>query len=265
MALNGQLHEFPLNDIISLVELGKQTGAAEIKSVMNGRAIIGRIYFRAGSVIHAELAELTAEEAVFTMFTLTDGHFEFLNGVQPPREDIKVSNVMLIMGGIRRSDELKKIKEIIPSTDLVPILMDNLNSAQVSLTPDEWKVLTAINGKDNIEVISRVTRLGDFRTRKAIAHLLEQGVIEKKQRNVKYILYAELDTIATTHLGGAAKNLLDQAYQRARVKIDDDVIYEQALDIVEIFRKLAAMLIGPGRAKTVAEQMNDRVRVVYER
>jgi hypothetical protein len=126
-------------------------------------------------------------------------------------------------------------------------------------------VLTAINGKDNIEAISRITRLGDFRTRKAIAHLLEQGVVEKKQRNVKYILYAELDTIATHHLGNAAKNLLDQAYQRAHVRIDDDVTYEQALDIVEVFRKLAAMLMGPSRAKTVAEQMTERVRVVYER
>ena len=265
MALNGPLHELPLNDIISLVELGKQTGAAEIKSAINGRPIIGRIYFRAGNVVHAELVDLPAEEALFTMFALTDGHFEFLNGEQPPREEIKRNNVMLIMMGINRADEMKKIKEIIPSTDLVPVMVDNLISAQVNLTSDEWKVLTAINGKDNIETISRITRLGDFRTRKAIAHLLEQGVIEKKQRNVKYILYAELDTIATNHLGNAAKNLLDQAYQRARVKIDDDVTYEQALDIVEIFRKLAAMLIGPGRAKTVAEQMNERVRVVYER
>ncbi len=265
MALNGPLHEFPLNDIISLVELGKQSGAAQINSVMNGRPVTGRIYFRTGSVVHAELSDLSAEEALFTMFTFTDGHFEFLNGEQPTREDIKRNNAFLIMMGINRSDELKKIKEIVPSTDLVPLLADNIKSNQVNLTPDEWKILTAINGKDNIETIARVTRLGDFRTRKAIAHLLEQGVIEKKQRNIKYILYAELDTIATTHLGNAAKNLLDQAYQRARVKIDDDITYEQALDVVEVFRKLAAMLMGPGRAKTVAEQMLERVRVVFER
>ncbi len=265
MALNGPLQEFPLNDIISLVELGKQTGAAEIKSVMNGRPVTGRIYFRSGSAVHAELADLPAEEALLTMFTFNEGQFEFLAGEAPSREEIKRSNASLIMMGINRGDEYKKIKEIVPSTDLIPLMVDNLNAPQVNLTPDEWKVLTAINGKDNIEDIARMTRLGDFRTRKAVAHLLEQGVVEKKQRNIKYILYAELDTLATTHLGNAAKNLLDQAYQRARVRIDDDIAYEQALEVVAMFQKLAGMLMGPSRAKSVAEQMADRVRVVYER
>lgn len=263
MALNGPLQEFPLNDIISLLELSKQTGAAEIKSDLNGRPVTGRIYFRGGQVVHADLEGLPAEEALLTMFIFTDGNFQFLAGEQPPQEGIKRNNAFLIIMGIGRSDEYKKIKEIVPSTDLVPLLADNF-SAQVNLSPDEWKVLTAINGKENIEAISRITRLGDFRTRKAVAHLLEQGVIEKKQRNIKYILYAELDTIATTHLGNAAKNLLDQAYQRNRVKIDDDVTYEQALEIVKMFGKLAGMLMGPSRAKTVTEQMTERVRVVYE-
>lgn len=264
MALNGPLHEFPLNDIISLLELSKSNGAAEIKSDLNGRPVTGRIYFRGGQVVHADLDGLPAEEALLTMFTFVEGNFQFLAGEQPPQEGIKRNNAILIIMGIGRSDEYKKIKEIVPSTDLVPLLVDNLNSAQVNLTPDEWKVLTAINGKDNIEAIARITRLGDFRARKAVAHLLEQGVIEKKQRNIKYILYAELDTIATTHLGNAAKNLLDQAYQRNRVRIDDDVTFEQALEIVKMFGKLAGMLMGPSRAKTVTEQMTERVRVVYE-
>jgi len=264
MALNGPLQEFPLNDIISLVELGKQTGAAEIRS-SDGRSIIGRIYFRSGSIIHAEMGGMPAEEALFTMFTLTEGHFEFINNELPPREEIKRNNAILIMTGINRADEYKKIKEIVPSMDLIPLLAGELGPTNINLTPDEWKVLTAINGKDNLDTISRVTRLGDFRTSKAIAHLLEQGVVEKKQRNVKYILYAELDTIATSHLGNAARNLLEQSYQRARLKTDDDISYEQALEVVEMFRKLAAMLMGPGRAKTVAEQMAERVRVVYER
>jgi predicted transcriptional regulator len=264
MALNGPLHEFPLNDIISLVELGKQTGAAEIRSDMNGRPVIGRIYFRAGQVIHAELENLPAEESILTMFTLTEGSFQFLAGETPPKEDIKRNNAFLIMMGINRSDEYKKIKEIVPSTDLVPMLVDNIGMPQVNLTQDEWKVLTATNGKDNLENIARITRLGDFRTRKAVAHLLEMGLIEKKQRNIKYILYAELDNIATSHLGNAAKNLLDQAYQRVKVRVEDDVTYEQALEIVKMFGKLAGMLMGPSRAKVVTDQMTERVRAVFE-
>jgi len=55
MALEGDLSEFPLTDIIQLVDLAKQTGGVEIDGVRSGQHFNGWLYFRDGKIIGAEL------------------------------------------------------------------------------------------------------------------------------------------------------------------------------------------------------------------
>jgi len=265
MALEGSLREFPVTDIIQMVSLSKQTGAAEIRANYRGRNIVARLYFRGGNAIHAELENLPAMEAALTFFTFDDGEFTFLGGEAPPREELRGSNEMLVMQGIHRSDEFKVIREILPTDDIIPLLVDNpsVNGAAINLRPEEWRLLTFINGQDDVAAIAKRSNLSNHVTERIIAHLLQVGLIEKKQRNLKYILYAELGELAVTQLGTTAKNLLDQSYQRTGLSSESDVTPEQAMAIVDNFQKLARLLVGPTRTERLADQMRDRIRTMF--
>ncbi len=272
MALEGPLREFPITDIIQLVSLRKQTGAAELTSVQNNKPMTGRVYFRNGNIVHANLNnnETMGIEALFTFFTWEDGNFRFLSNEMPEREDIKQSNELLVMQGVNQSDEWKQIREFVPNADLVPMLVDNPSSlggpSGFNLKPEEWRLLTFITGQDSVASIARKSGLGEFRTSKVMAHLLQAGLLEKKNVDPRgELVYAELDNLAISQLGTTAKTLLDQAYSRVGLSIEDDIGYEQAQDIVNNFRRLSALLVGPGRAKQLADQMQERVRIIYER
>jgi Domain of unknown function (DUF4388) len=267
MGLEGNLREFPVTDIIQMVSLSKQTGVAEIEGVLYGNQTRGRIYFEGGKIVHAELENLPAREAALNFFIFDDGRFRFVNNVLSDRKEISGSNEFLVIEGVNRSDEWKKIKEMLPTTDIIPMMVDNplaMNGGgQINLQPPEWKLLTRINSQDDIASLARKTGLGDFLTAKIVAHLLELGLVEKKQRNVKYILYAELDQLAVTQLGTTARSLLDQSYQRLGLTPEDDIEYDQALEIVNQFERLSKLLVGPGRAGRLAEQMRERVQLIF--
>lgn len=268
MPLEGPLKEFPVTDIIQLVSLQKQTGAAELSTTQNNKQLVGRMYFRGGNIIHATFSNLPALEAVFTFFTWDDGYFRFQNNETPDREDIKQSNEIILMQGVNRADEWKQVKELVPNTDIVPLLVDNPSGVVggINLKPEEWRVLTLINGQDSVAAIGKRTNLGEFKTSKVIAHLLQLGLIDKKAMSPRgELVYAELDNLAVGQLGTTAKTLLDQSYSRVGLGIEDDIEFEQAQDIVNNFRRLSALLVGPGRAKQLADQMQERIRIIYER
>lgn len=272
MALEGPLQEFSINDIISLVSLGKQTGAVEIKGSLRREEkpenyITGRLFFKGGTVCHATLADLPPLEAALTFFLFETGDFRFIQGVLPEREELRMSNEMLIMQGINRTDQWREVKDIVQVTD-IPVLAENVGGmpdGSFHVDANTWRLLTIVNGQDDIATLARRSGLGEFRTLTAIGKLIKSGMVEKKARTMKYVLYAELDQLAIGQLGQPAKNLLDQSYQKMGKRPDDDIPYETAVEIVNHFRKLAALLVGPGRSERLAEQMRERVRVVYNK
>ncbi|MEI7553746.1 DUF4388 domain-containing protein [Candidatus Chlorohelix sp.] len=266
MALEGSLREFPVTDIIQMVSLTKQTGAAEIKVAYRGQPTVGRIYFRGGNVVFAELDNLPSMEALLSFFSIDDGEFRFITGEPAPREEIHSSSEMLMMQGIKRSDEVKLIRQVLPSDAIVPRLADNphtVGGGSINLRPEEWKLLTFINGQDDIATISRKSNISLHNTEKVIVHLLQLGLVEKQQRNVKYILYTELSELAFGVLGTTAKNLIDQAYQRTHIYIETDITLDQAYELVANFQKLSRLLVGPKKSDMLRDHMRDCVDKLF--
>ncbi len=177
MALRGSLKEFPITDIISLVELQKQNGAAEIRSFYNGIPVYGRIYFKGGNIVCAELEDLPSEEALFTLFSLEEGDFEFQSGRPSPREDIKKPNSLLIISGLKWADEVKRIKLILPRNEIVLTPCETPPPKELILSPQEWRILCLVNNRNNINLISSAAKVDLFQTRKALAHLAGLNLI----------------------------------------------------------------------------------------
>ncbi len=183
MALTGDLSEFPLTDIIQLVDLSKKTGGVHIKGKRGTQPIEGWIYFRDGKIIGAELPGKTPLEAIYTFFTVSSGPFTFHDDRVLDQPTITTSNEVIIMEGIMRQDAWASIHELVPSLTMIPRLVPNPASGttEINLEAEEWRVLTMVNGTNTVDQIVQRGGLGEFRTCEIIAQLLANGLIERRE------------------------------------------------------------------------------------
>src|SRR5689334_13089285 len=117
--------------------------------MLNGRQVSGVLYFKGGNICHATLLDLPPLEAALTFFILEDGYFHFRQGQKPDREDLKTSNELIIMQGINRADLWKEAATMVQPDDIPALAAKPPVNGAITLKPDDWKLLTYINGKSN--------------------------------------------------------------------------------------------------------------------
>ncbi|NTU78470.1 MAG: DUF4388 domain-containing protein [Chloroflexales bacterium] len=260
MALAGDLSEFPLTDIIQLVQLSKQTGGVHIRGQRAGRTFEGWIYFRDGKIIGAAMPGLQPLEAVYTFFTLVSGPFRFHDDKRIDAPTITVSNEVIIMEGVMRQDAWTRIHEHIPSMAAVPRLVLNptTGSSEINLEPEEWRVLTMVDGRNKLVQIAQRSGLGEFRTCEIVVQLLQNGLIEMRETSPGERLAPEFERIAAGFVGAGASALLEEAYRLAGIPDPSRASGDQMLAVVEYFERGAAQVVDPLRAREAASQLRAR-------
>ncbi|MGQ9476286.1 MAG: DUF4388 domain-containing protein, partial [Actinomycetota bacterium] len=146
---------------------------------------LGQLLIRLGYITKEQLevfVEEQIQDAVFEMLRWTDGEFEFQPGVVFPEEDIglSISTEELIMEGSRRLDEWNRIEKKIPNLDVVFRMtsMQGREAAQISLTPEEWMVLTHVDGEKTVRQIVELTGMSTLHTCKILYGLIGSGLLE---------------------------------------------------------------------------------------
>lgn len=111
------------------------------------------------------------EEVVYGALTVTDGTFFFLDGFDETRLATRrtLSANGLLMDGVTRLDELRYFRQKIPSSDHVPVRVENRGSP----APEYAAVYAATDGKASIEELGRATGKGEFETTKAVYALVQ--------------------------------------------------------------------------------------------
>lgn len=112
------------------------------------------------------------------------GEFRFEQGQKPSSDapvmptPIPVEN--LIMEGVRRIDEWGRIKDRIPSTDMIVRFIDQPGEKAkgVKLAPEEWRVFARINGKDTLTDIAQKTSLSEFDVCRIVYGFVTAGLVE---------------------------------------------------------------------------------------
>jgi hypothetical protein len=132
------------------------------------------------------------ENVVYGLFGWSDGDFVFEHGQKPdphmPVMPTPVSVENLIMEGVRRIDEWGRIKDRIPSTDMIARFVDQPGEKAkgVKLSAEEWRVFARINGKDTLTAIAQMTGLSEFDVCRVVYGFVTAGLVEvvKKPRPV---------------------------------------------------------------------------------
>ncbi len=260
-ALAGDLSEFPLTDIIQLVDLSKKTGAVHIQGKRSSQQMEGWLYFRDGKIIGADVPGMAPLEAVYTFFTFSSGPFQLYDDVVLEQPTITVSNEIIIMEGIMRQDAWANIQEQVPSLAMVPRLIPNpaLGTTEINLEAEEWRVLTMVNGNNTVTQIAQQSGLGEFRTCEIIAQLLSNGLIEERAVQPAEKVLPELERIAAQAVGSNAGALVQDACARANIADPTSATGEQLFVLIDQLQQSIAALLDAERADQIASTMRQRI------
>ena len=101
-ALEGDIAEGNLPEIMQFIELGKKTGCL----LIDAESPLGMIYFAQGRIIHAAAANgVIGKGAINLLLGLKQGKFRFLLGKQPKASDLNLSTLEVLMEWTKAEDE----------------------------------------------------------------------------------------------------------------------------------------------------------------
>jgi hypothetical protein len=127
------------------------------------------------------------EEIILSLFTITEGSFEFQEGPLPTEEMItlQISAANIIYNGIKRINNFVYIKQMSPPLDAILNLSPNPLNIFQSLTLEEpdKKILSYVNGMYSLKTILSLSPSTDFETLKTICALLSIGLIKVKEKD----------------------------------------------------------------------------------
>ncbi|MBI3995800.1 MAG: DnaJ domain-containing protein [Nitrospirae bacterium] len=122
------------------------------------------------------------KEIILSVFTWLDGEYVFEEGPLPSQEVImlKMSTANLILDGIRRINDLIRLRNELPSMNTVlQITTDPLILFQdIKLTDAERKLLVQMDGRSTISEILAASELPAFETLKLLYFFLSVGLVE---------------------------------------------------------------------------------------
>lgn len=151
------------------------------------RKRLGEILVEQGSLEASQLQRFVQrqiEEAVYHLFTWSQGSFHFDTDQMPDEEGIFLVDIApetLLMEGARRVDEWSLVEKKIPSFDIVFRLDRHPDESadEVELTDAQRKVLPLLDGLRTVNEVMNESGLVEFDTGKALYGLLQGGYISR--------------------------------------------------------------------------------------
>jgi tetratricopeptide (TPR) repeat protein len=142
---------------------------------------IGEILVEQGAISSDELQDyvrLQIEEAVYYLFTWSQGTFNFEAGVRPEGEEfpVRINPEYLLLEGARRVDEWSLIQKKIPSFDLIfSVDAAHVGQSDVTLSSAQQTILPLLDGSRDVQQIVDESGLVEFEVGQALYGLIQAG------------------------------------------------------------------------------------------
>ena len=260
MALQGSLADIALPDVIQLVSVSGKTGVF----TLSGDGVDGKIFIKGGQITDAVAGKLGGEYAVYEMAGWHKGQFIFTAGIESERVTVNKSNTSLMMEAARRLDEWRVLQRKIASMDLVPYFLPREpGQDQITLSPQEWSIVTKIDGQLSIAKLEDVTGLPAFDVCKVLYGLVASGLIalrsttEEKppqsapvapsQRSL-LALAENMRKLADESVGLSGSIAVEKQYRVARAEIEAGGGMTSIQSLVDRLARAISLLEGGDRA-----------------
>jgi Domain of unknown function (DUF4388) len=275
MAFQGSLAELHLPDIIQLISVSGKSGVFHLSD----GALRGQIFLNEGKIVHAQLEDVSGEEAVYALAIWSRGDFKFEPGTGTEVRTISKSNTNLLMEAARRLDEWRVLSKKIPSTDTVPefVVQDN-REGQINLNTSEWLILSKIDGHRSIKAIAAAAGQSVFDAAKILYGLIATGLIRLKEPtsspaqaaprtpvaaaatpagNELLARLVKVREVCTSALGTVGESVVNKHYLKARGDLEKGAGPEAIEEAIHQIARAASILKGPPATEALLEQLKN--------
>src|SRR5687768_6329636 len=205
MTLRGNVQDFPLRSVLELLGQTKKTGELQVRAGDS----VGALGVAGGRVVTAVFGEEEPLLALRAIFAIDGAEFEFTPWDDAPPANLDAGTLDDLL---QKAEEAKKqadearrkaeeereaarkkaeeeaeaerrriaeLRTLIP-TDDVPFRLSEraVDQGPVTLTPEEWRLVLAVNGERDLNAIAAMLHLGNIAALTALAELVRDGIIE---------------------------------------------------------------------------------------
>lgn len=174
IAFAGSLEDMTAVDLLQTIDFSRKSGVLQLTQESDA----GRVYFREGCVIDAELGSLKAEDAIYRFLTWSQGTFEF--DFRDVRREARIEDPTpsLLMEGMRRVDEWGRLLEGLPHLESSFEVDYHELAEQLADIPDEVnQILRLFDGNRTIMAVVDQAGMGDLEALGTISKLYFDGLV----------------------------------------------------------------------------------------
>lgn len=164
---------------LNLVKGDKLEEARRVQGKTGQR--LGIVLLEMGLITRDELVTALKEQVqriITALFEWWGGQFEFLEGSEPFPDEILVGFKLggILMEAAKTVDEWSRVYSVMPNVDAVVELEGSKVPEEVTITKEEWTVLSLVDGCRTITEITEVSPFTDIETCKILAGFVERGL-----------------------------------------------------------------------------------------
>jgi hypothetical protein len=150
---------------------------------------LGQMLISAGHVTQNDVvqaARVYMLSIVYGLFAWVEGDFRFEPNslvIAQDRIAIPIDLENVIMEGSRRLKEFERLQDELPNLDMALRFTDRPDTRlrNISLSVEEWRVVSFINPRNSIRQIAQFNNMSDFQIRKIVYGMLQAGLVELVQ------------------------------------------------------------------------------------
>jgi hypothetical protein len=146
---------------------------------------LGHLLVQAGFVTQRDIVQSVRQhilDTVYRMFSWVEGLFLFDANEVPPSNLITVPIDLesVIMEGSRRMKEWERLQEELPDLNVRLRFTSRPDTRlrSVTLTVEEWRVVSFVNPDNTIRQIATAVKLNEFQIRRIVYGMLQAGLVE---------------------------------------------------------------------------------------
>lgn len=207
----GDLSRVKLFDVLKPLLTEKKTGKIYIKGSEEGEICLDQ-----GDIIHARTSQFIGENAFFTMMGWRSGRVIFEAGVLSDQRSIPISSEQLILNWASRKEEFEKIREVIPSPQVIFRLSPQMDAEEQQINAEQWSVLALCNGTKTVSEIAQSLGWDEYKALKTVYQLFQMKLLEKAEKGastsrkvVKEEFFSVLDLELKRAVGPVAPFIID--------------------------------------------------------
>jgi len=173
--LNGNLSYFNLSGLLRFLYSNKLTGVLHVRR--NDKTI--DIHVLSGKTIGVEPASKDSIAQLIEISTWLKGDFSFeLVSEENLTRNITVPHDQLTLLIAKKEKEFKEIKSSLPPMNAVLVMSPAGQSGEIRLQPNEWNLLSKVDGKRTMEEIVHMLELDDLSIFSMVVKMIQKGILK---------------------------------------------------------------------------------------